>query len=225
MPVRPRWRVTPREAAAIQRRLASRVVLRPPAGRRVRLVAGLDAAYAGGRVLAAAVLLRLPGLAEVERALVSLPASFPYVPGLLSFREAPALLRALRRLRSRPDLLLLDGHGVAHPRRFGIACHVGLLAGIPSVGVAKSLLVGEHDAPARAAGSRAPLRHRGESVGAALRTRDGGRPVLVSPGHLCDLRAAVRWTLRCVRGHRLPEPTFLADRAVGEAARAVRARG
>jgi deoxyribonuclease V len=185
-------------------------------------VAGLDAAYAGGRVLAAAVVLRLPGLREVDRAVVDLPVRFPYVPGLLSFREAPACLRALRRLRVRPDLLLVDGQGIAHPRRFGIASHLGLLAGIPAVGVAKSPLVGTHRAPRRAAGSWAPLVDRGETVGAALRTRDGASPLLVSPGHLCDLRAALRWTLRCAAGHRLPEPTFLADRAVGLAAAAMR---
>ena len=222
MPALHRWRVTPREAAAIQRRLAPRLVLRAPRGLRVRLVAGVDAAYAGGRVLAAAVVLRLPGLAEVERVVVSEPVRFPYVPGLLSFRESPALLRALRRLRVRPDLVLVDGHGVAHPRRFGIACHLGLWTGIPTVGVAKSLLVGEHAAPGRAAGSWAPLLHRGERLGVALRLRDGGAPVLVSPGHRADLRAAIRWTRRCAGGHRLPEPTFLADRAVGLAARAVR---
>jgi deoxyribonuclease V len=217
-----RWRVTPREAAAIQRRLARRIVLRPPPGLRVRLVAGVDGAYAGGRVFAAAVVLRLPGLQEVERAVSSMRVPFPYVPGLLSFREAPAFARALRRLRTVPDLLLVDGQGLAHPRRMGIACHLGLLAGVPTVGVAKSVLVGEHAPPARPAGSWTPLVHRGETVGAALRLTDGGSPVLVSPGHLCDLRTAVRLVLACAAGHRLPEPTFLADRAVGEAADAVR---
>ena len=214
--------LTPREAAALQRRLAKRVILRAPTGHRVRLVAGLDAAYAGGEVHAAAVLLRLPGLREVERAVVRAPLTFPYVPGLLSFREAPALLLALRRLRRRPDLLLVDGQGIAHPRRFGIACHVGLRAGIPAVGVAKSILVGAHAPLARPAGSRAPLLHRGERVGTAIRTRDGGRALLLSPGHLCGHADAVRWTLRCLAGHRLPEPTFLADRAAGLAAAEVR---
>jgi deoxyribonuclease V len=217
-----RWAVTPRQAAALQRRLAGRVVLRPPPGHRVRLVAGVDGAYAAGRVFAAAVVLRIPGLEEVERAVCSMPIPFPYVPGLLSFREAPAFARALRRLRTAPDLLLVDGQGLAHPRRLGIACHLGLLAGIPTVGVAKSVLVGEFRAPGRAAGSWTPLVHRGETVGAAIRLRDGGRPLLVSPGHLCDLRAARRWVLACAAGHRLPEPTHLADRAVGEAAAAVR---
>ena len=217
------WAVTPREAVAIQRRLAGRVVLAPPPGRRVRLVAGLDGAYARGLAFAAAVVLRLPDLREVERVVVRGPVPFPYVPGLLSFREAPVFARALRRLRSAPDLLLVDGQGIAHPRRMGLACHVGLLAGIPTVGVAKSVLVGAFAPPALPAGSRTPLVHRGDAVGAALRLRDGGNPVFVSPGHLCDLRSAVRWVLACAAGHRLPEPTFLADRAVGEAARAARA--
>ena len=219
------WNVPPREAAAIQRRLAGRVVLRAPKGLRVRLVAGLDCAYAAGRVFAAAVVLRLPGLHEVERVLVEAPLGFPYVPGLLSFREAPALVKALRALRSAPDLLLVDGQGIAHPRRFGLACHVGLLAGVPTAGVAKSVLVGAFDPPPRPAGSSSPILHRGDRVGAAVRLRDGGCPVLVSPGHLCSVRDALRWTLRCAGGHRLPEPTYLADRVVGLAARAVRSSG
>jgi deoxyribonuclease V len=184
----------------------------------VRLVCGLDGAYAGGRAFAAAVVLRLPGLGEVERSVASLPVPFPYVPGLLSFREAPAFALALRGLRTAPDLLLVDGQGIAHPRRMGLACHVGLLAGAPSIGVAKSVLVGAFEPPPRAAGSSSPLRHRGEVVGAAVRLRDGGGPVFVSPGHLCDLRWALRRVLACAAGHRLPEPVFLADRAAGEAA-------
>ncbi len=220
-----RWAVTPREAAAIQRRLAGRVVLRAPPGHRLRLVAGLDCAYAGGRTFAAAVVLRLPGLREVERIIVSAPLSFPYVPGLLSFREAPACILALRRLRSLPDLLLVDGQGLAHPRRFGLACHLGLLAGIPAVGVAKSLLVGAFPPPSRPAGSSSPLVHRGEHLGSAVRLADGGNPVIVSPGHLCGVRDAVRWVVRCAGGHRLPEPTHRADRAVGEAADAARKPG
>ncbi len=219
-----RWAVTPREAAAIQRRLAARIVLSPPPGRPVRRVAGLDCAYAAGRVFAAVVVLRLPGLRVEEQVVLSMPISFPYVPGLLSFREAPALARALRRLRRAPDLLLVDGHGLAHPRRMGLACHVGLLAGVPSVGVAKSILVGEFAPPPRPAGSWTPLVHRGATVGAALRLRDGGNPVLVSPGHLCDLASAIRWVSACAAGHRLPEPTFLADREVGLAADSARAR-
>jgi len=217
-----RFDLAPREAAALQRRLAARVVLAAPAGFRPRLVAGLDGAYAGGRVLAAAVVLRLPGLEEIERVLAGAPLRFPYVPGLLSFREAPAFLAALRRLRCRPDLLLVDGHGVAHPRRFGVASHLGLLSGIPSIGVAKSVLVGEHVPVPRAAGKAVPLVHRGETVGFAVRLRDGGRPVFVSPGHRVDARGALRLVLRLAAGHRLPEPTFLADRVVGQAAAAAR---
>ncbi len=219
------WPHTAAEAIAIQKRLAPRVVLegdppeagRLPAGRQVRLVAGCDLAFLDrGRkaalARAAVVLLSYPDLQPVEQAVVEAPTTFPYVPGLLAFRELPVLIRAFEKLEGTPDLLLVDGQGYAHPRRFGIACHLGLLLDVPTIGVAKSRLVGEHDEPAPAAGSRAELRHEGELIGTVLRSRDGGRPLYVSPGHRIGFAPAADWVLRLSRGYRLPEPTRLADR-------------
>ena len=210
-----RWDLSFTAAARLQARLRKRLRLRPPR-RRVRWVTGADVAYDArrDRLFAAVVTCRLPHLDLVEISSSQGHASFPYVPGFLSFREAPLVLRAVRRLRRRPDLLLCDGQGLAHPRRFGLACHLGLLLGLPSIGVAKSILVGEHRPPGERRGSRAALRDRGEIVGAALRTRDGVRPVYVSPGHLCDLAWAVRRVLACCRGYRLPEPVRRAHHEV-----------
>jgi deoxyribonuclease V len=140
--------------------------------------------------------------------------TFPYVPGLLSFRETPVLLEPLSRVR-KPDLLLVDGQGFAHPRRFGIACHLGLLLDVPAIGCAKSRLCGEHAEPDWAAGSQAPLRDGGQVIGAVLRTRDGVNPIYVSVGHRIGLAEAAEWVLRCCRGLRLPEPTRLAHQAAG----------
>jgi deoxyribonuclease V len=145
--------------------------------------------------------------------------SFPYVPGLLSFREAPALLAVLRSLRSEPDALLLDGHGFAHPRRFGIACHVGVIVDRPTAGCAKSRLVGVHPEPGQRRGARRALVHRGERIGTVLRTRDGTRPVFASIGHRIDLASAEALILATGAGYRLPEPTRLADRLVARAKR------
>jgi deoxyribonuclease V len=202
-----RWNLSLPAAARLQANLRRRLRLLPPA-RAVRRVAGADVAYDGDgeTLVAAAVLFRLPGMTLEEIATARGRVRFPYVPGFLSFREAPVVLRAVRRLKRRPDLLLCDGQGLAHPRRFGLACHLGLLLGVPSVGVAKSLLVGTHAEPGGGRGSRAALRHRGEIVGAALRTRSGVRPVYVSAGHRCSLSWAVRQVLACCRGYRLPEP-------------------
>ena len=215
-----RWNLTPRAAVAVQRRLAGRV-RRHGDGGRIRSVAGLDCAFSrdGTRCLAAAILWEVDSRRVVEERHAERPLTFPYVPGLLSFREAPALIAALRKLRSTPDALMLDGHGIAHPRRFGIACHLGILCDLPSVGVAKSLLVGEPREPAASRGSRRALLHRGERVGTVLRTRDGVKPVFVSVGHAIDLSDAERLVLRTCAGFRLPEPTRRADAAVGLAKR------
>ena len=137
---------------------------------------------------------------------------FPYVPGLLSFREAPAALAALGQLKTSPDILLCDGHGLAHPRRFGLACHLGLLSGLPSIGVAKSLLTGEHAPPAQERGAWTPLLDGGEVIGAALRTRPGAKPVYVSIGHRISLESALQVVLRCTGRYRLPETTRQAHR-------------
>jgi len=209
------WKVTPREAVAIQRRLASRVRARP-ARRAIRRVAGLDAAFSADGLfcIAAAVLWDVWDRRVVEERTARIRVGFPYVPGLLSFREAPALLAALRRLQGEPDALLCDAHGLAHPRRFGLACHVGVIAGLPTVGCAKSRLIGESVDPGPRRGARLALREKRERIGTVLRTRDGVRPVFVSVGHGIDLPGAERLVLRCGNGYRLPEPTRLADRLV-----------
>ena len=180
----------------------------------VRTVAGLDVGPEGdGSVMRAAVaVLSFPDLMTADQVVARRPASFPYIPGLLSFREIPALLDALARLGALPDLLLCDGQGLAHPRRFGLACHLGVLTGIPSIGVAKSLLVGEHGPLPHARGSWRPLVHKGEVVGAALRTRTGVAPVYVSIGHKVALATAIDYVLACAPNYRLPETTRAAHR-------------
>jgi deoxyribonuclease V len=173
----------------------------------------VDAAFSsdGSRCLAGVVVWDVEKRTIVEQRWAVRRLRFPYVPGLLSFREAPAILAALRQLRVEPDAILCDGHGFAHPRRFGIACHIGVLTRRPTVGCAKSLLVGTHREPGPRRGSRRALRDGNAVIGSALRTRDGVRAVYVSVGHLIDLRAADRLVLRCAVGYRLPEPTRLAD--------------
>jgi deoxyribonuclease V len=215
-----RWSLSPREAIAVQRRLAASVSVEPLRGR-PHLVAGVDAAFSrdGEHCIGGVVLWDLKAGAVAERHVAFRALAFPYVPGLLSFREAPALLAALRKLRRAPEVLMCDGHGLAHPRRFGIACHLGVLADLPSVGCAKSRLIGSHRDPAARRGSRQPLRDGGESVGAVLRTRSGVKPVFVSVGHRCDLASAERLVLACGARYRLPEPTRLADQLVAAAKR------
>lgn len=208
------WRVSCAEAVAWQVRLRRRLRLVPPA-RPPRLVAGADVAYSAAthRMYAAVVLVELPGLRVMETARGVTRARFPYLPGLFTFRELPPLLRAFARLRGRPQALLFDGHGLAHPRRFGLACHAGLLLRTPAVGCAKSRLVGEHDPPGPRRGDGAPLRVGEETVGVALRTREGVAPVFVSPGHRADLDFAVDLVLRSTSRYRLPEPIRLAHAA------------
>ena len=217
------WDLSPKDAMALQKALAGAAVRSDrfgPGGRRsIRRVAGVDAAFAdGGRAIrAAAVMLDYPGLVQTGEALIERPTAFPYVPGLLSFREVPALLEALRQLPTMPDLILCDGHGYAHPRRFGLACHLGLWLDIPAIGVAKSRLTGSHDEPGPAKGDAAWLladkgARPGERIGAVLRTRERVKPVYVSAGHRVSLRTAVALTLGCATRFRLPEPTRLADK-------------
>jgi deoxyribonuclease V len=208
------WDLTPKEAITVQRKLAARVVTKGrPA--RVQRVAGVDCSVdrIEKRATGAVVVLSYPELKVVECAAVEAPLTFPYVPGLLSFREVPVLREAFRRIAGPIDLLLVDGQGYAHPRRFGLACHLGLLLGVPAIGVGKSRLIGEHAAPAVAAGSRADLVDNGEVVGSVLRTRDGVKPLFVSVGHRISLAHAEAWVLRCCRGYRLPEPARLAHLA------------
>ncbi len=203
------------EAVALQKKLRSRVVRRDAFGK-VSYVAGGDVAFdvAGRLAYAAIILFRFPSLEEVERSWVCRPIAFPYVPGLLAFREAPALADAMAGLHTRPDLLLVDGHGYAHPRRCGIASHLGLALGLPTIGCAKSILVGGHGALGPERGAVAPLRDGKEIIGAAVRTRSGVRPVFVSIGHRVSLRSAIRFALACGDGFRIPKPTRLADHLV-----------
>ncbi len=197
----------------MQRRLAGRVVTRGPAPRPLRLVAGVDCSIArDGRLTAAGVACRLPDFAVAATSYVTAIPPMPYVPGLLSFREAPIVLEALANLDADPQAVLVDGHGLAHPRRLGIAAHLGLFIPVPTVGVAKSILVGEHAPLAEERGARAPLLHGGERIGMALRTRTGVKPVYVSVGGHIGLLPAVRLVLRTGGGYRLPEPVRQADR-------------
>lgn len=213
------WAVTPREAVVLQRRLAGRVSHVPPR-RPPRTVAGLDVSVRRNETIcrAGAVLMTVEPLAVVARARVERPVPFPYVPGLLSFRELPVLLEALARLPEMPDALVLDGHGLAHPRRFGLACHLGVWADLPAFGTAKSILCGTHGPLGRARGSTAALVHAGETVGVALRTRDGVKPIYVSVGHRFDLAGAVALALRLAPRYRLLEPIREAHRLVNEIA-------
>jgi deoxyribonuclease V len=202
------WAVTPAAARALQEALRSRVVLRDQVGE-VRWVAGVDVGFEeGGAITRAAVaLLSFPALEMEEYAIARRPTSFPYVPGLLSFREIPAVLEALARLQGRPDLLLCDGQGIAHPRRFGIAAHLGVLCDVPAIGVAKSRLVGRYGTLPDPRGARVPLRDGDEVIGAVLRTRRGVKPLFISPGHRISLPTAVYYTLACTTRYRLPETT------------------
>ncbi len=207
------WPLTTEEAIAIQQQLRFEVIASDQLGP-VRYVAGVDVGYdlAENITRAAVAVLSFPDLQLVEHALARRPTTFPYIPGFLSFREVPAVLDALEKLSVTPDLLLCDGQGIAHPRRFGIACHLGVLTNIPAIGVAKSLLVGKHDSLPVRRGSWQPLRHEGETIGAVLRTRACINPVYVSTGHRVSLTAAIDYVMRCTTKYRLPETTRWADK-------------
>lgn len=216
-----RWEIAPAEARAEQERLRGQVRLEPLAVRRLTRVAGCDVAVAGDRLCAVWVVFALPELEVLDRAEAVLPLTFPYIPGLLSFREIPVLRRAYDGLRVRPEAVLCDGQGIAHPRRFGLACHLGVLLDLPAIGCAKSRLIGTHAEPGPLRGARAALRDGPEVIGTVLRTRDHVRPLYVSPGHRARLDDAVRLVLRCHGRFRLPEPTRRADFEVGRLARAL----
>ena len=186
-----------------------------------RLAAGADLAFTSdkGHCIAGVVVWDVAAQTIIERHVVRRPVRFPYVPGLLSFREAPAILAAIRRLKCEPDVFLLDGQGFAHPRRFGLACHVGLFIDRPSIGCAKSVLIGNYAEPGPRRGETTPLVHHGERIGLAVRTRDGVRPVYVSVGHRLSLQQAAAVVFACCTEYRLPEPTRLADQLVARAKR------
>jgi deoxyribonuclease V len=207
------WDVTPVEARAIQNDLRPHVV-RKNGLDSVEHVAGIDVGFeeAGTVTSAAVVILSFPSLELEEQVIARRPTRFPYVPGLLSFREVPTVLDALTRLSMRPDLLLCDGQGIAHPRRFGIASHIGVLTDWPSIGVAKSLLTGFHAEVPEARGAWVPIKQRDEIIGAVLRTRVKVKPVYISIGHKISLDSAIDYVMRCTTRYRLPETTRLADR-------------
>ena len=207
--------MSPRAAIQLQRRLAGKVRIEP-IGCAVRLVGGIDLAFSmdGQRVLAGAVVYDLKAGLIIEEQLAWRPLRFPYIPGLLSFREAPAALAAVRKLRHEPDVFLFDAQGLAHPRGLGLASHVGLLMNRPTIGCAKSRLCGDHEAPPMEAGRFAPLVFQGRTIGAVLRTRDGVKPLFISVGYFVTLADAVSVTMSCVTRYRLPEPTRLAHQLV-----------
>jgi deoxyribonuclease V len=203
-----RWDVTPKEAVEIQRRLRVQLDVQGEP-EHINMVAGIDVSYNKGSdwLYAAIVVLRLADLHLLDTASATAQVPFPYIPGLLSFRECPAVLQAWERLSVMLDCLMCDGQGIAHPRRFGIASHLGLWLDMPSLGCAKSLLVGTYREPGARRGSVEPLVHRQEQVGMILRTRDGVAPVFVSPGHRISLKKATEVVLACCTKYRIPEPT------------------
>ncbi|MFB9147194.1 deoxyribonuclease V [Halomonas alkalicola] len=214
------WNLAPREAIALQRRLAGRVEPEDRLGE-VRCIAGVDIGFEqGGAITRAAVVVlawppRGPGVFDVVEEVVHRgPTRMPYIPGLLSFREVPAALAAFERLGVMPDLIMVDGQGIAHPRRLGVASHLGLWLDLPTIGVAKSRLCGRHGEPGPVRGDWAPLIDGpdDEVIGAVLRSRVGVKPLFVSPGHRLSLAAALDWVIRCLGRTKLPEPTRLADR-------------
>jgi len=210
------WDLSTKEAVELQKQLAREVIAETtfdPA--RIETVAGVDVGLDGGLARAAVVVLDCARLEPVDWAVARVKIPFPYVPGLLTFREGPGVLAALEKLTIWPDLLIFDGHGLAHPRRIGLASHMGVILDHPSVGCAKSRLTGKHEEPGGEAGDWAPLRDQGEVIGAALRTRAHVRPVFVSVGHRVDLPTAIDLVLSCSRGYRLPETTRCAHRLAG----------
>jgi len=231
-----RWDVTPAEARQIQLELRARLE-REDRIPKVQHVAGADIALelpgrgswrtGEGRAIAGIIVYRFPDMVEVERVSSIQRLTFPYVPGLLSFREIPALLAAFESLRTSTDLIFCDAQGYAHPRRFGLACHLGVLLGVPSIGVAKSLLIGNYKEPARRAGSTASLidADTGEEIGAAVRTANAVKPVYVSQGHRISLPRAIEFTIAVTDGFRIPRPTREADHFVNEVRRRRKALG
>ena len=209
----PAWDGDVARARSLQTELASRVRLvddHPP----LRRIAGVDVGFEedGAVTRAAAVLLDAASLAPLAQVIARQPTRMPYIPGLLSFRELPALLEALEQLPETPDLVLVDGHGIAHPRGLGIAAHLGAVTDLPTIGVAKSILVGVHEDLGIRRGDRVPLLYKGEVIGCVLRSKDKVRPLIVSPGHRVSMQAAPDLVLACCTTYRLPEPTRLADR-------------
>jgi len=211
------WDVTPAEAIAIQQKLRDQVVLSDQLGA-VSYVAGVDVGFedAGKTTRAAVAVLSLSELTLFESAVCRTPTRFPYVPGLLSFREAPAIIKALEQITRLPQLIICDGQGIAHPRRLGIASHIGLITGIPAIGVAKKRLAGEHSHLPAEKGSHVNLTDQNETIGVALRSRTGVKPIYVSAGHKISLETAICFVMKCLTRYRLPETTRWAHRLASE---------
>ncbi len=203
------WDIPVEEAQELQRQLALKVVKEKTFGE-IKLVAGIDVGFKGDEAVAGVVVLEYPEMKEVEKVSAKVAVTFPYIPGLLAFREGPAIVMALEKLRNEPDLLILDGQGIAHPRRMGIATHIGIIFDKPSIGCAKSRLTGSFHEPAQERGSWSYLYDGNEIIGVVLRTKDKAPPLFVSIGHRIDLQSAMEIVLTCCRGDRLPEPTKLA---------------
>lgn len=205
-----RWPGNIQKAREIQEHLRSKVRIVPYRGK-PRCIAGVDAAFTEDRVVAAACLYSYPDLTCLERTVEIQELCFPYVPGFLAFREGPAIISAVRKLARKPDIILVDGQGIAHPRRFGIACHTGVLLDIPTIGCAKTRLVGDYREPGARKGSWSELHYEGDVVGAILRTRYDVRPLFISPGHRINKEGSIRFVLACVGSYRIPEPIRCAD--------------
>jgi len=208
------WDITPKEAIALQKKLAGLVQTRN-SFEPVRTVGGLDVGFSGADARAAIAVLDVSSLALIDSAVANVNVSFPYIPGLLSFREGPAVIAALEAVTIKPDLLILDGQGLAHPRRFGLACHIGVVTGMPTIGCAKSRLCGTYREPGWNRGSHTALNDHDEVIGAVVRTRSGVNPVYVSVGHRIDLQTSISWVLLCCTRYRLPETTRWAHRLAG----------
>ncbi|HEX30761.1 TPA: deoxyribonuclease V [Candidatus Poribacteria bacterium] len=212
------WNVSPREAMRIQNRLKTQVIGRDEFDpKSIRTVAGVDIGFRRDVAEAAIVVLEFPSMEIIDYLVEEKEVSFPYIPGLLSFRETPPLIAAFEKLKTEPDVIIVDGQGIAHPRRFGIASHLGLILDKPTVGCAKSRLYGRHREPGKKAGSIEYLYDRDEIIGAAVRTRDNVKYVYVSIGHKVSLDTAIKLVLECCRGYRLPEPTRQAHLIAGGA--------
>lgn len=209
-----KWNLTAAEAVQLQKQLAYEVIAEDKFDAPVKTVAGIDLGYDAKNETcrAVVVVLSFPALDLIEASEAIAPIQFPYVPGLLSFRETPVAVKALEKLKITPDVILCDGQGLAHPRKFGIACHIGLIADVPTIGAAKSVLVGKFENLGEKRGSTAPMIYKNEIIGAALRTKDKVQPVYVSVGHRISLETAIDLVLRCAPKYRLPETTRLADR-------------
>jgi deoxyribonuclease V len=222
-----RWDLEYHEAVALQKELAGEIRLQRVSLRSIRRVAGADIAVSkrAGEAVGAVVVFDFPSLELIEERVARVELSFPYIPGLLSFREIPVLLECFGKVRTPFDILLCDGQGIAHPRRFGLASHLGYLLRKPTIGCAKSLLVGEFDDVGPLRGDFAWLRHEGKRVGSVLRTQDGVKPLFVSPGHLVDHASSRRIVLACAKRFRIPEPTRQADRLAGQEKRRLEAGG